>query len=88
MARITKVSVSAGRTFNHPYERFANLRSHVQFEAEVQEGENCIAVAKGLQSEAEMLADTHKQNCLRAIREDVIDEDMEDDDDEEPEDQT
>jgi len=69
MARITKVSVSAGRTFNHPHESYSNLRPQVHFEAEIQEGEDHLEVAKQLQAQAEGLVEDHKRAMLQSIEE-------------------
>lgn len=69
MARITKVSVSAGRTFNHPHESYSNLRPQVHFEAEIQEGEDHLEVAKQLQAQAEGLVEDHKRSMLQSIEE-------------------
>ena len=33
--KITEITVSAGRTFNHPHESFSNLKPHVALKVEV-----------------------------------------------------
>ena len=41
--KITEIVVSAGRTFNHPYENFSNLRPQVTLKATPDEGESPLA---------------------------------------------
>jgi predicted nuclease with TOPRIM domain len=67
--QVTHITVSAGRTFNHPYEQFSNLRSHVELAAELAPGEEAEASAKVLQAKAEKLAEEHKQHLLNSIHE-------------------
>lgn len=64
---VTKISVSAGRTFNHPFERFSNFRPGVTLEAEVGPGEDYQAAAKTLQAKAEGLAEDLKQATLGVL---------------------
>lgn len=67
--KITTVKVSAGRTFNHPYEQYANFRSHAELEASLDAGEDPIAVTKTLQAQVEQLAEDHKQGLLKSVEE-------------------
>jgi len=67
--QVTEISVSAGRTFNHPYESFSNLKSYLTLKATLDEGEDPAAVAKGLQAKAEQLVEDHKQNMLKSLEE-------------------
>ena len=67
--KITEIVVSAGRTFNHPYENFSNLRPQVTLKATPDEGESPLACAKELQGKAEKLVEDHKQNMLQTPRE-------------------
>jgi chromosome segregation ATPase len=67
--KITEIVVSAGRTFNHPYENFSNLRPQVTLKATLDEGDDPHAAAKELQGKAEKLVEDHKQNMLQTLRE-------------------
>jgi len=67
--QVTEISVSAGRTFNHPYESFSNLKPHLTLKAALDEGEDPAAVAKDLQAKAEQLVEDHKQNMLKSLEE-------------------
>lgn len=64
---ITEVKVSAGRTFNHPYESYSNLRCDVHLSARVQEGEDGMQAARELQARAEELCEGHKVALLKNI---------------------
>lgn len=64
-----KITVSAGRTFNHPYESYSNLRPNVTIEAALDPGEDVDAAIKSLQAKAEGLVEDHKQAMLRSIEE-------------------
>ncbi len=66
---ITEIVVSAGRTFNHPYENFSNLRPQVTLKATLDEGDNPQTATKELQGKAEKLVEDHKQNMLQTLRE-------------------
>ena len=65
---ITEVIVSAGRTFNDPYESYSNHKPHVTLKATLGDGDDAVEVVKGLQAKAEGLAEDHKQLMLRQIR--------------------
>lgn len=65
--KVQTIKVSAGRTFNHPYESYSNLRPHVQLTATVDDGDDVNACAKALQAQAETLVEDHKQNMLRSL---------------------
>jgi len=67
--QVTEISVSAGRTFNHPYEDYSNLKPHLTLKAALDEGEDPAAVAKDLQAKAEQLVEDHKQNMLKSLEE-------------------
>ncbi len=68
MAVVRKITVSAGRTFNHPFESYSNLKPFVTVEADLQEGEDFKEVTKELQAQAEQLVEDHKQNMLKSLR--------------------
>jgi len=69
MPKIETVKVSAGRTFNHPYESYSNLRPHVQITATVLEGEDAEQVVKDLQAKSEKLVEDHKNHLLNSLHE-------------------
>lgn len=66
---ITKIKVTAGRTFNHPYEQFSNLRPEVTMEADLSPGEDATAAVKELQARAEGAVEDHKQGLLKSLEE-------------------
>src|SRR3990167_1692853 len=66
--RVTEVTVGAGRTLNHPFESFSNLRPSVQFKAVLDDGDDPATVAKDLQARAESLVEDHKQFMLTSLR--------------------
>lgn len=67
--QIKQITVTAGRTFNHPHETYSNLRPEVTLVAELAEGEDAGAAAKALQAQAEGLVEDHKQSMLRSLEE-------------------
>ncbi len=66
--RITEITVSAGRVFNHHYESYSNLRPQVTLRAVVDGDEDPIAATKQLQAQAEQLVEDHKNHLLRSLR--------------------
>ena len=66
---IKTITVSAGRTFNHPYESYSNLRPEVTMTAELADGEDARTATKELQAQAEGLVEDHKNNLLKSIEE-------------------
>lgn len=67
--KIQTITVTAGRTFNHPHESYSNLRPEVVLTATLSEGEDATAAAKQLQAQAEGLVEDHKQAMLKSIEE-------------------
>lgn len=65
--KVTEITVSAGRTFNHPYEDYSNLRPQVTMRSTVEEGEDPIAATKTLQAMAEKSVEDHKQALLDSL---------------------
>ncbi len=65
--KITEIIVGAGRTFNHPYQQFANLRPGVTFRAAIEEGEDPEKATKDLQARAESLVEDHKNHLLDSL---------------------
>ena len=66
---ITEVTVSAGRTFNHPYETYSNLRPNVTIKANLAPGEDAQKAINDLQALAEKSVEDHKQGLLRSLEE-------------------
>lgn len=66
--QITEIIVNAGRTFNHPYEQFSNLRPAVTLKATLQETDDPDQSVKQLQAKAESLVEDHKRMMLTTIR--------------------
>lgn len=66
--QIDEIKVSAGRTFNHPFESYSNLRCDVHLNAKLDTGEDASTATKQLQAQAEELAERHKESLLKNIR--------------------
>lgn len=66
---ITEITVSAGRTFNHPYETYSNLRPNVTIKANLAPGEDAQKAINDLQALAEKSVEDHKQGLLRSLEE-------------------
>lgn len=69
MAKVREITVSAGRTFNHPYESYSNLKPFVSVTATMEDGEDFVAATKQLQAQAEELVEDHKNHMLNSLRE-------------------
>jgi hypothetical protein len=67
--KINTITVTAGRTFNHPHEQYSNLRPEVSMTATLDEGEDAATATKELQSRAEGLVEDHKRGLLTSIEE-------------------
>lgn len=67
--KIAEITVSAGRTFNHPYEDYSNLRPNVTIRATLDEGDDPEKVLAELQAKAEKSVEDHKQNLLHSLEE-------------------
>jgi TolA-binding protein len=67
--QITEVVVSAGRTFNHPYEAYSNFRPEVTIKGVLHEGEDPEQAVRGLQAKAEELVEDHKNTLLQQLSE-------------------
>lgn len=65
--KIDEVKVSAGRTFNHPFESYSNLRCDVHLNAKLDDGEDAIEATKYLQARAEELAEGHKVSLIKNL---------------------
>ena len=67
--KITDITVSAGLTFNHPYESYSNFRPNVTYHAAVEEGEDKIACTRVLQELADNEMERWKQKKLCMLEE-------------------
>lgn len=67
--KITKIKVTAGRTFNHPHEQYSNLRPEVTLEADLAAEEEPIGAVKRLQAQAEQCVEDLKNSLLRTLEE-------------------
>jgi hypothetical protein len=67
--KVVEVTVSASRTFNHPYESYSNLRPNVTLKAVLADDEDYAAAVQALQAKAEALVEDHKQHMLRSLHE-------------------
>jgi hypothetical protein len=67
--KINQITVSAGRTFNHPYEQYSNLKPSVCLVATLDESDNPESCAKDLQARAEKLVEDHKSILLQQVKE-------------------
>lgn len=67
--KVNKITVTAGRTFSHPYEQYSNLRPEVTMEATIDDGESAADATRHLQSQAEGLVEDHKNSLLKSIEE-------------------
>lgn len=65
--KITQITVSAGRTFNHPYESYANFRPEVTMTATLPDGADADQAVRDLQAKAETLVEQHKRNLLQNV---------------------
>jgi glycerol-3-phosphate O-acyltransferase len=66
--KIIEITVSAGRTFNHPYESFSNFRPEVSFKATLDEGINVENATKELQRRAESHVEEIKTKILAKLK--------------------
>lgn len=67
--KINTITVTAGRTFNHPHEQYSNLRPEVSMTATLDAGEDATKAAQELQARAEQLVEDHKRGLLGSIEE-------------------
>jgi flagellar biosynthesis chaperone FliJ len=65
--KVIEIIISAGRTFNHPYEHFSNLRPQLTLKASLTEGEDAEKAIKDLQAKAESLLEDHKGHMLDSL---------------------
>jgi hypothetical protein len=65
---ITTISVSAGRTFNDPFESYSNYKPYLTLQASLDRDDNPTDAVKNLQAQAERLMDEHKRQMLSDLR--------------------
>jgi len=65
--RVTEITVTAGRTFNHPHETYSNLRPEVRLTATLDDTDDASDCAKALQAKAERLVEDHKNTLLQTL---------------------
>jgi fructose-1,6-bisphosphatase len=65
---ITEITVSAGRTFNHPYENYSNLKPMITVRASLEADDSWQDRVKQLQEQTEQLVEDHKQALLTEIK--------------------
>lgn len=65
--KVKEITVHAGRTFNHPYEAYSNLRPEVTMVVELAGDDNPEECVKEIQAKAESLVEDHKQHMLRSL---------------------
>lgn len=67
-AQIIEIIVSAGRTVNHPYESYSNLKPHLTLKATISASDDFEAEYKALAARAERMIEDHKDTLLGGIR--------------------
>jgi hypothetical protein len=65
---ITQITVSAGRTFNDPYENYSNYKPHLTLTATLAPEDDAYDRLRLLQNYAEHLMDDHKRKMLSDLR--------------------
>ena len=66
--KLTKISVSAARTFNHPYERYANFRFEIRLEGEIEDNMPIGHQIDSARESAENIAENHKLEILDELQ--------------------
>jgi hypothetical protein len=67
--KITEITISAGQTFNHPYESYSNFRPQITLKATVGPEDDPIGVARELQARAEFLVREHRELIIKQLLE-------------------
>jgi len=80
--KVTEITVTSGRTFNHPHEQYSNLRPSVTLNATLDADDDPDAAVKALQAKAERLVEDHKTLLLESLdriwEQDQIDQQIDD----------
>lgn len=66
--KITEITVSAGRTVQHPVENYANLKPFVTLKAVLGDGDDYEQLTKDLQAKAESLVEDHANSLKKHLR--------------------
>lgn len=66
--KVTEIIVSAGRTFNNPYESYANFKPQVTMKVLLSPEDDPATATKALQAQAEQLVEDHKNHLLESLR--------------------
>ena len=66
---VTEIVVSAGTTFNHPYEQYSNFRPQVTLKAALAEGDDYAECLANLQKQAHDIVEQRKQAILQDCKE-------------------
>lgn len=61
---IERITLTAGRTFNHPHERFANFRFDISLQIQLGPEDDSARVLKQFHAELELSAEQHKKRIL------------------------
>jgi hypothetical protein len=65
--KLTQITVHAGRTFNHPYESFSNLRNGITLVVSI-DGEDEQESVRRAQIQVNMWADQDKKRMLGLLK--------------------
>lgn len=65
--KVTEITVTSGRTFNHPHEQYSNLRPSVTLKATLDDSDSFENATKALQAKAERLVEDHKALLLDSL---------------------
>jgi len=65
---ITQITVSAGRTFNDPFENYSNYKPYLTLTATLADDDQRKECIEMLQAKAEKLMDNHKRKMLSDLR--------------------
>jgi hypothetical protein len=66
--KITSITCSARRQFNHPHESFANFNFSFEATAQLFDHDDPLACLKALQDQLEDAAEQHKADILKAVK--------------------
>lgn len=80
--KVTEITITSGRTFNHPHEQYSNLRPSVTLKATLDDSDDPDTTVKALQAKAERLVEDHKTLLLESLdriwEQDQIDQQIDD----------
>lgn len=67
---ITSIKVSAGRTIPHPLKQFANIKIHLELQANLKPEDDANQCVMDLQSKADVLVSMEADSLVRRTKED------------------